>query len=192
VVAVNLLIGCVFGSIDVSVVAAATEWGVRSAAGTVLAVFSFASGVAGFYYGSRAWHSPLTGRFVIGVVALFVCALGLLFAHTELLLAGVGLLVGATVAPTLINGNTLLERMVARERLTEGLSWMGTGLGIGVAVGSGIAGPVIDANGYAGGFVVTVCCAGVAALIAVSSLPFLRRTVPHVVVVDGASDRIGE
>jgi len=188
VVAVNLLIGCVFGSIDVSVVAAATEWGVRSASGVVLAIFSFASGVAGFAYGARHWHSPLTSRFVSGVVALFLCAAGLLIAHTELLLAGVGLLVGATVAPTLINGNTLLERMVPRERLTEGLSWMGTGLGIGVAVGSGIAGPVIDARGYTGGFSTVVGFAAAAAVIAVSSLPSLRRTVPHVATIERADD----
>ena len=64
-------------------------------------------GASGFAYGARHWHSPLTSRFVSGVVALFLCAAGLLIAHTELLLAGVGLLVGATVAPTLINGNTL-------------------------------------------------------------------------------------
>jgi MFS family permease len=178
VVAVNLLIGCVFGGIDVSVVAASTTWGIRSATGTVLAVFSFASGVAGFIYGARTWRSPLPGRFVIGVVAMFLSAAGLLFAHSELVLAGVGLLVGATVAPTLINGNTLIEGMVPRERLTEGLSWMGTGLGIGVAVGSSIAGPVIDARGYTGGFACVVVFATVAALIAVSSLSFLRRTVP--------------
>ena len=177
VVAVNLLIGCVFGSIDVSVVAASTTWGIRSATGTVLAVFSFASGVAGFIYGARTWHSPLPGRFVIGVVAMFLSAAGLLFAHSELVLAGVGLLVGATVAPTLINGNTLVEGMVPRERLTEGLSWMGTGLGIGVAVGSSIAGPIIDVRGYTGGFAAVVGFATVAALIAVSSLSFLRRTV---------------
>ena len=48
VIAVNLLIGCMFGSIDVSIVAAATGWGVRGASGAVLAVFSAASGLAGF------------------------------------------------------------------------------------------------------------------------------------------------
>src|SRR6478735_814472 len=66
VVAVNLLIGCVFGSIDVSVVAAATEWGVRATSGVVLAVFSVASGLAGFYYGARHWASPLVSRFLYG------------------------------------------------------------------------------------------------------------------------------
>ncbi len=184
VVAVNLLIGCVFGSIDVSVVAAATEWGVRSASGTVLAVFSFASGVAGFAYGARIWTSPLPGRFVTGVVAMFLSAAGLLFAHSELILAGVGLLVGATVAPTLINGNTLIEGMVPRERLTEGLSWMGTGLGIGVAVGSSVAGPVIDVRGYTAGFAAVVGFVTAAALIALFSLASLRRIVPRQVYLE--------
>ncbi len=175
VVAVNLLIGCVFGAIDLSVVASTTEWGVRASAGTVLAVFSFASGVAGFVYGARTWHSPVRQRFLIGVVAMFLSTLGLLLAGSPLVLAGVGILIGATIAPTLINGNTLVGRLVPRERLTEGLSWMGTGLGIGVAIGSSIAGPVIDARGYAAGFAVVVVLGGGAALIAMVGRAGLGR-----------------
>ncbi len=187
-VAVNTLIGCVFGGIDVSVVAAATDWGVRSASGTVLAVFSFASGVAGFFYGARTWHSPLTRRFVLGVLALFLSAGGLLFARSELVLAAVGLCVGATVAPTLINGNSLVGRLVPRGRLTEGLSWMGTGLGIGVAVGSSVVGPVIDARTWAAGFAVTAGFATLAALIAIGSIAGLNRAVAraHLVEEDAA------
>ena len=113
VVAVNLLIGCVFGAIDVSVVAAATEWGVRGASGVVLAVFSLASGVAGFYYGARHWGSPLVSRFLVGVSALFVACLTLLVADSILLLCVAGLLVGVTVAPTLINANSLIGRLVS-------------------------------------------------------------------------------
>ena len=182
VVSVNLLIGCVFGSIDVGVVAATTEWGTRAAAGLVLAVFSFASGVAGFVYGARRWRSPLAGRFVVGVAAMFLSACGLLVAHSELLLAGVGLLVGVTVAPTLINGNALIERLVARDRLTEGLAWMGTGLGIGVAIGSSVAGWVIDLEGYQGGFAAVVGFAAAAALIALGGFSGLRRNVPEPVL----------
>jgi MFS family permease len=191
-VAVNTLIGCVFGGIDVSVVAAATEWGVRSASGTVLAVFSFASGVAGFFYGARTWRSPLTRRFVIGVLALFISAAGLLFARSELVLAGVGLFVGATVAPTLINGNSLIGRLVDRERLTEGLSWMGTGLGIGVAIGSSVVGPAIDANSYAAGFAITSGFATLAAVIAVSSFAGLTRAVARAAEADEADNAAGE
>ncbi len=175
VVAVNVLIGALFGAIDLSVVAATTAWGVRPAAGTVLAVFSFASGVAGFAYGARTWHSPVPQRFVIGVLAMFLSTVGLLFAASALMLAGVGILIGATIAPTLINGNTLVGRLVPRERLTEGLAWMGTGLGIGVAIGSSIAGPLIDAHGYAMGYAVVASFGCVAALIAMGSKAGLLR-----------------
>ncbi len=175
VVAVNLLIGCVFGAIDVSVVAAATSWDVRAASGVVLAVFSLASGLAGFYYGSRTWSSPLPGRFVVGVLALFASTLGLLLANSILLLSAVGFLVGVTVAPTLINGNTLIGRLVPRERLTEGLSWMGTGIGIGASIGSSVAGQLIDSSGYHASLVSVAAFALVAAAIALASLRTLRR-----------------
>lgn len=175
IVVVNLLIGCVFGGVDVSVVAATTAWGDRAISGVVLAVFSAASGLAGLLYGTRHWRSPLPARFVTGVAALFVATLGLFLASSVLILAAVGVLIGLSVAPTFINGNTLVGRLVLRERLTEGLAWMGTGIGIGVAIGSSIAGGVIDTGGYPAGFGVVTGFAGLAALIAVASWTFVRR-----------------
>ena len=175
VVAVNLLIGCVFGSIDVSVVAAATEWGVRETAGVVLAVFSVASGLAGFYYGARHWSSPLVSRFLLGVAAMCAATVTLLAANSIPVLCLIGLLVGVTVAPTLINGNSLIGRLVTRDRLTEGLSWMGTGIGIGVAIGSSTSGVAIDHGGYHGGFIVVAAFGTLAALIALAGRAGLLR-----------------
>jgi len=175
VIAVNLLIGAVFGSIDITVVAAATALDARSASGLVLAVFSLASGVAGFYYGSRHWRSPLPTRFLVGVVALLVSTVGLVLANTILALSAVGVAVGVTVAPTLINGNTLINRLAPAPRLTESLAWMGTGIGIGAALGSSVAGKAIDTAGYHGGFAVVVISAALAAAIAAASYRTLRR-----------------
>ncbi len=177
VVAVNLLIGCVFGSIDVAVVAAATDWGVRSASGLVLAVFSLASALAGFYYGSRSWSPPLVTLFFWGVAAMFAATGMLLLANSVLLLCLAGMLVGLTIAPTLINGNSLIGRLVTRDRLTEGLSWMGTGIGVGVAIGASVSGQVIDSTGYHGGFIAVVGFATLAALIALLGSRGLRRAV---------------
>ena len=178
VIAVNLLIGAVFGSIDITVVAAATSLDARSSAGLVLAVFSLASAAAGFYYGARHWRSPLPIRFLVGVVALLVATLGLLAANSVLLLAAVGLVVGVTVAPTLINGNTLIKQLAPAPRLTESLAWMGTGIGIGASLGSSLAGKAIDSGGYHAGFWVVVVSAAIAALIAVGSYRTLRRLTP--------------
>ena len=188
VVAVNLLIGAVFGAIDVSVVAAATSWDVRPASGLVLAVFSLASGVAGFAYGARSWSSPLAVRFVTGVAALFASTLGLVLANSILALSAAGLLVGVTVAPTLINGNSLIGRLVPRERLTEGLSWMGTGIGIGASIGSSLSGGVIDSAGYHAGFIAVAIFGCSCAVIAGGSLRTLRvATAGH-----DAADLAGE
>lgn len=175
VIAVNLLIGAVFGSIDITVVAAATAMDARSASGLILAVFSVASAAAGFYYGARHWRSPLPNRFVVGVIALLVATFGLLAANSVLLLAAVGLAVGVTVAPTLINGNTLIKQLAPAPRLTESLAWMGTGIGIGASLGSSVAGKAIDTGGYHAGFWVVVISATIAAAIAAGSYLTLRR-----------------
>lgn len=187
VVVVNLLIGCVFGSIDVSVVAAATQWGVREASGLVLAVFSLASGLAGFYYGARRWRSSVVSRFLVGVAALCAACVALLGAHSVLLLCIGGVLVGVTVAPTLINGNTLIGSLVTRDRLTEGLSWMGTGIGIGVAIGSSASGQVIDHVGYPGGLATVAAFGVLAALIAFGGRRALRGALAGEASVQGAN-----
>lgn len=175
VIAVNLLIGAVFGSIDITVVAAATSMDARGASGLILAVFSIGSAAAGFYYGARHWGSPLPARFLVGVIALLVASVGLLTANSVLLLAVIGLAVGVTIAPTLINGNTLIQGLAPAPRLTESLAWMGTGIGIGASLGSSVAGKAIDTGGYHAGFWVVVVSAAIAALIAAGSYRTLRR-----------------
>lgn len=76
--------------------------------------------------------------------------------------------------PPRSTGTPVGGRLVPRSRLTEGLAWMGTGLGIGVAVGSSVAGPLIDGHGYAAGFASVAAFGCAAALIAVGSLARLR------------------
>ncbi|MDR1264091.1 MAG: MFS transporter [Propionibacteriaceae bacterium] len=166
VVATNVLIGGFFGAVDVSVVATTDAWGALGASGPVLAVFSVGSAVAGFVYGARAWRSPLVNRFAVLVTAALVTSCGLLVADGVWALALAGLLMGGTVAPSLINGNALLTRLVPQGRLTEGLAWMATSLGVGVSIGSSTAGRAIDWMGHVGGLRVAVACAGLAALIA--------------------------
>lgn len=174
VVVVNLLIGAMFGGIDVSVVAATTSWDERAATGVVLGMFSLASALAGLLYGARAWKSALWLRFVIIVGAMFATAAALLAVNSVIILTLVGMLFGVTVAPTLINGNSLIGRLVPEDQLTEGLAWMGTGIGIGAAIGSGVCGSVIDLAGYPAGFAAVAGFGLVTLLLALASAPALR------------------
>jgi MFS family permease len=177
VVAVSLLLGCIFGSIDVSVVAATTSWDVRPASGVVLAVFSVASAAAGLVYGTLRWKSSTLRRFVIGMLALFVTTVALLAAHDVVSLGLLGFLLGATVAPTLISANTLVGQLVPNARLTEGLAWVGTGIGIGASIGSSVAGQLIDHAGYTAGLATVTGFGTLAAVLAVLSAPRIRRAV---------------
>lgn len=167
--------GAIFGATDVAVVAFTEERGHKALAGAVLAVFALGSGLAGFVYGARHWHGPQWRRFGVGMVALGVgvSLFGLVDAIWAL--AAVMLAVGMAIAPTLISGNGLVAELVPPGRLTEGLTWVGTALGVGVSVGAWAGGAMIDRSGSGGGFAVVMVAGGVAALTAVLALPTLRR-----------------
>ncbi|WP_307858068.1 MFS transporter [Cellulomonas fulva] len=173
-IVVFLAMGTIFGATDVSTVAFAEESGQKSAAGFILAVFAAGSLVSGLLYGARHWVRPLWVRFGIGMVALAVGVSLFVLVHSLAALAAVMFVTGFAIAPTLINGNGLVQELVPAARLTEGLTWVGTSLGVGVSIGSSIAGVRIDAEGSHGGFLVVVL-AGAAALVAtLASLRTLR------------------
>ncbi|GIG28468.1 MFS transporter [Cellulomonas marina] len=175
VTAVFVAMGAIFGAVDVAAVAFAEEAGTPWAAGVVLALFAVGSLLAGLVYGTRHWTRPVGQRFATGMVALglAVCLFALVGSLPVL---GVVLFVaGLAIAPTLINGNTLVQAAVPPEQLTEGLSWIGTALGAGVALGSALAGARIDAAGAHAGFHVVVAAGVLSVLAAVAAGPVLRR-----------------
>lgn len=162
---VFVCMGAIFGATDVATVAFAEEQGSKGSAGLILAVFATGSMISGLGYGARHWTSPLWRRFALGMVALAVGVCLFLLATSLVLLAGVMFVVGFAIAPTLVNGNALVQQFVPRAQLTEGLTWVGTSLGVGVSFGASTAGAAIDANGSHGGFLVVVV-AGAAAVVA--------------------------
>ncbi|HWS57764.1 MAG TPA: MFS transporter, partial [Actinotalea sp.] len=151
--------GAIFGATDVATVAFAEEQGAKGAAGVILGIFAAGSLLAGLGYGTRHWVSPLWQRFTIGMVAL-AAGVSLFFVVDSLVaLAAVMFVTGFAIAPTLINGNGLVQLFVPRAQLTEGLTWVGTALGFGVSIGSSLAGALVDARGSDGGFLVVVASA---------------------------------
>lgn len=171
---VFVAMGSIFGATDVSTVAFAKEAGRPGLAGVVLAVFAAGSMVSGLAYGARHWVTPLWRRFAIGMVALAIGASLFVLVTSMAVLAVVMFVAGFAIAPTLINGNGLVQHFVARERLTEGLTWVGTSLGVGVSAGSWLAGAVIDRQGSHGGFLVVVGSAVLAVIAVLASLRTLR------------------
>lgn len=186
VVAVIFLgIGAIFASTDVATVAFAEEVGQKAASGPVLAVFAAGSLVGGLVYGARQWASPLWRRFVVGVLALAVGVCFFFAASTLWLLAAAMFVVGLAIAPTLINGNGLVQQFVPPTKLTEGLSWANTALTVGVAIGSPVAGSFIARSGSHGGFLVVVGAAVFAVVVTLLSARSLRRHARVVVETQG-------
>jgi len=171
---VFVAMGSIFGANDVSTVAFADEAGQKSLAGPVLAVFAAGSLLSGLLYGTRHWKRPLHQRFANGTVALAAGVTLFFFVHSLPVLSAVMFVTGFAIAPTLINGNGMVQQLVAPERLTEGLTWVGTSLGVGVSVGSSIAGAQIDAHGSHGGFRVAMVSAAVAVIAVLAGYRTLR------------------
>src|SRR5690606_29002350 len=90
----------------------------------------------------------------------------LLFADTVALLALAVFLSGVAISPTFITAFGLIEKRVPANMLTEGVTWVMTGIGIGMAFGAFATGWVVDNFGARNGFWVSVI-AGAAAFVTV-------------------------
>ncbi|ACZ29202.1 major facilitator superfamily MFS_1 [Xylanimonas cellulosilytica DSM 15894] len=172
---VFLAMGTIFGAVDVSTVAFASEQGARGLAGVILAAFALGSMLSGLVYGAVHWQSRLSTRFAVGTAALAVGVSLFLTAQSKVALAVAMCVTGVAIAPTLINGNAMVQSLVPANRLTEGLAWIATATGGGAALGSWLAGTRIDDAGSQAGFWVAMIAGWTCAVMALVSLPTLRR-----------------
>lgn len=174
-----VFMGGLFGTVEVSTVGFAEERGNPTFAGPVLACFAFGSLVSGVVFGAITLRSDANRRYLIGMAALTVALLPLPFIGSVWLLAVVVFVAGFAIAPTLITGNTLVADGVPRSRLTEGLSWVGTALGAGVALGSTLAGAVIDARGASTAYGIALVAGALATAVAAMRLVAARPRRHH-------------
>jgi MFS family permease len=165
-VATFVAAGAIFGTLDVAMVAFAEQVDSPGAAGPLLALVAAGSLFAGLAYGTRSWRWPLGKRFVASVVVLWGGTVPLTLAPSVALMAPAATLAGVAIAPTLIAGFTLVQRLVASGELTEGLNWTITALGTGAAIGAWTAGLIADSAGGQAAFLVSVVAGGAAVVVA--------------------------
>ncbi|PKW10562.1 Predicted arabinose efflux permease, MFS family [Streptomyces sp. 1222.5] len=175
-VATFVATGAIFGSVDVVTVAFADERGHQGAASLVLALYAAGSCLAGVVFGLLRFAGAPERRWLLGVAATSVSMIPLLLVGNLPLLAVALFVSGLSIAPTMITTMSLIEEHVPRAKLTEGMTWVSTGLAVGVALGSSAAGWVIDAAGARAGYGVPV--ASGAAAIAVGFLGYRRLRRP--------------
>ncbi len=171
-----IALGTIVGTVDVISVAFAEQQGQPAAASIVLSVYAGGSCLAGLIFGAIKLPSPLPRQFLYAAFATALTTLPLLWVHNVLTLAAAMFVAGLFFAPTMIVAMGLVERLVPPSRLTEGLTWMVTCLGIGVALGAALAGLAIDAVGIKAGFGVTLSAGLVVLLVAAGGYRLMRRT----------------
>ncbi|MFJ7150907.1 MFS transporter [Streptomyces sp. NPDC100445] len=174
-VATFVATGAIFGAVDVVTVAFADERGHKAAASLVLALYAAGSGTAGAVFGLLRFTGAPERRWLLGVTAMAVSMIPLLLVGNLPLLAVALFVSGLSIAPTMITTMSLIEEHVPRAKLTEGMTWVSTGLAVGVALGSSLAGWVIDAAGARAGYGVPVASGAVAVVVGFLGYRRLRR-----------------
>ncbi|WCM29628.1 MFS transporter [Sphingomonas sp. QA11] len=157
-----IFIGATFATAEVSVVAITKELGQPGAASLVIGVYAMGSFVVGIIIGALSLKLPLHRQLAIAVGVTALTTLPLLLPHTVVWLALAVFLSGIAISPTFITAFGLIERHVPEAMLTEGVTWVMTGIGIGMALGSFAAGLTIDAFGARNGFWVSVVAGTIA------------------------------
>jgi MFS family permease len=175
-VATFVATGAIFGAVDVVTVAFADERGHKGAASVVLALYAAGSCLAGVVFGLLRFEGAPERRWLLGICAMAVSMIPLLLVGNLPLLAVALFLAGLSIAPTMITTMSLIEEHVPRAKLTEGMTWVSTGLAVGVALGSSMAGWVIDVAGARTGYGVPVVAGAVA--VAVGFLGYRRLSRP--------------
>lgn len=163
-------LGGLFGSAEVATVAFAEERDAAGMTGVLLALWALGSLSAGVLVG--AVHIKRSLAFQVKVVTFaLTCGMAPLALIDPIWLMGLALLVtGFAIAPVFIAALTLVQQTVPAARLSEGMSFVHTGLAAGLAPGAAISGLVIDAGGSSPAYLVSVS-AGVIAALAAQALP---------------------
>ncbi|MBQ1099832.1 MFS transporter [Streptomyces sp. b94] len=153
-IVVFLGIGSVFGGMQVSLAAFTESIGEPGLNGVLYGIFAAGNMLSGLACGAIAWKVAPQRRLLVGYTALALTASGLWAAHSVLVLAGLGLLVGMCIAPALITGYTLVEGLVPAGARTEAFTWLTGAVALGQAAAVTVSGQLEDRFWDGAGFLV--------------------------------------
>lgn len=169
-----LAMGSVFGSLQVGITSFTAGLGVPASAGPVYAAFSGASVVGGLLYGAARWRVSARTRLSAGLALLALATCALTLAGSLPTLYGAAAAAGLVIAPVVITGYTIIDRLVRAEARTEAFTWLNGAIGLGIATGSSMAGLLVDHLGPSWAFAVPPLTTGLAAVLVLVRARSLR------------------
>lgn len=159
------LIGATFGAVEVAVPVAADVAGVKGATGLLLGVWGVGSLAGGIVLARTAPPSDPVRRLALMLAALAAGHLTLVLASGPIVLAGLLLIAGLAIAPSIATAYGLVEGIAPRGTVTEAYTWLATGISSGLALGAALAGYLSENVADDAGFVAAAAaCAGAAAV----------------------------
>lgn len=178
----GVAMGAVFASAEVSIVAFCGQHGHRSLSGLVLAGVALGSGTAGLVYGAITWRADVLRRYRLQLLVFALLPWGLFGATNVAILAVCGFVVGLGFAPALITAFGVVQQTVPAHALTEGMSWVTTGINLGAGLGAAVVGEIADQHGARVAFLVTTGAALLACVLGLAARPRAGAFVPDAVV----------
>jgi MFS family permease len=187
-----LFVGIALGSINVAAMSYADDNGGDVTYGWLMAAIGLGALVGGTVYGARQWSGAPGRRLCVLVALLAVFYVPLTLTPGAVAMTALIALSGVFLAPSIACAFVLVDRHAPRGTVTEAFSWLVTTFTVGMSVGTGLAGPVVEWGGAVWGFAVP----GVAGTVALLVLLATRRVLAAaggggVVEVASENDRNG-
>lgn len=142
-----LFIGMSAGAVEVIVVARLDALGSRPLTGLLLATLSLSSMLSGFWYGARSFKLSEPSLWIRCMGLLVAALVPFVFAEHLIILTLTLFIAGLAIAPTVISGQVLTERILPTALKNEGMSIVVTAMIFGMAFGGWLSGMLIDIIG---------------------------------------------
>jgi predicted MFS family arabinose efflux permease len=162
-----LPVGFAIGSLQVAIPAFTDGEGQPEMAGVLMAIWSVASGVGGLVYGARERRASLSRTHLRVAALLPIALIPLTFADSVFAMALLVLPAGFLIAPLIATRNELVGIVAPADSETEAFTWPLTALIVGLSLGAGVAGALVDEIGWHAPALVSVGAAAVGAAVAV-------------------------
>jgi MFS family permease len=172
-VLVSLPTGIGLGILEVGIPAFSRAEGAAAAAGVLLAMWSFGSGIGGLLYGTLPRRGGVFRTHLIVTALLPVTLLPLAAAPSVWAMAFLVIPAGCCIAPLLATRNELVGGVAPPGMRTEAYTWPMTAFVGGIAIGAALAGALVEGPGWRTAFVVAACISACSFVLAA----MWRRTV---------------
>jgi MFS family permease len=159
--------GAGIGMLEVGIPAFSRAHGAAPAAGVLLAMWAFGSGLGGLLYGTLPRRAGLHRTHLLVAALLPLTLLPLAAAPSVAVMALLVLPAGCCIAPLLATRNELVGAVAPAGMRTEAYTWPLTSFVGGIAAGAALAGALVQGPGWRWAFLVGAALAAIGAALAV-------------------------